>query len=281
MSAFANCGRAVAHFRGKLSARTFACLLNYLMGTRDERMRYGKPQLLGGLEIDGQLEFGYLVDRDVAGLCSSENCVNRRRSANRPGATLLWLCACKSALGCDGLKIATRFLLVPCCAAAASGHATAPHTTRRKARRLMSTPSLGRDTLLACEPHSTPSDRHQSGRSQPATLCPASGCRSTDRHAPISIRRKGIQCALKPGLGGRQPWNAVSAFANCGRAVAHIQGSYAPQHYSISASARASSDGGTGNPSALAVLRLIANWYFVGACAGRLAGFSPFKMRST
>jgi hypothetical protein len=39
-------------------------------------------------------------------------------------------------------KIARRLLLVLCCAAAASGHATAPHTTLRKARRLMSTPSL-------------------------------------------------------------------------------------------------------------------------------------------
>jgi hypothetical protein len=28
----------------------------------------------------------------------------------------------------------------------------------------------------------------------------------------------------------------------------------------------------------LAVLRLIAGWYFVGACAGRLTGFSPLKM---
>src|SRR6266446_4665736 len=39
-----------------------------------------------------------------------------------------------------------------------------------------------------------------------------------------------------------------------------------------------SSDDGTVNPSAWAVLRLIANWYFVRACAGRLAGFSPLKM---
>src|SRR5450755_4524645 len=42
-------------------------------------------------------------------------------------------------------------------------------------------------------------------------------------------------------------------------------------------SARTSSDDGTVNPSALAVLRSIASWYFVGACAGRLAGFSPFE----
>src|SRR6185436_7862815 len=55
--------------------RTFACSLNYLIGTRDERERYGKPQLLGSLEVDGQLEFRDLVERDVAGLCSPENCV--------------------------------------------------------------------------------------------------------------------------------------------------------------------------------------------------------------
>ena len=49
-------------------------------------------------------------------------------------------------------------------------------------------------------------------------------------------------------------------------------------HHSITLSARTSSDDGTVNPSAWAVLRLIANWYFVRACAGRLAGFSPLKM---
>ena len=35
-------------------------------------------------------------------------------------------------------------------------------------------------------------------------------------------------------------------------------------HHSITSSARASSDGGTVSPSALAVLRLIVSWYFVG-----------------
>ena len=50
--------------------------------------------------------------------------------------------------------------------------------------------------------------------------------------------------------------------------------------YSITSSARASSDGGIGRPSALAVLRLITNSYLVGACTGRSAGFSPRKMRS-
>ncbi len=51
--------------------------------------------------------------------------------------------------------------------------------------------------------------------------------------------------------------------------------------YSITSSARASSDGGTVSPSALAVLRLTTSSYLVGACTGRSAGFSPLRIRST
>src|SRR4029077_5726457 len=51
--------------------------------------------------------------------------------------------------------------------------------------------------------------------------------------------------------------------------------------YSMTSSARASSDGGTVMPSALAVLILTTISNLVGACTGRSAGFSPFKMRST
>src|SRR5262249_40165371 len=53
----------------------------------------------------------------------------------------------------------------------------------------------------------------------------------------------------------------------------------APPH-SITSSARASNVGGISRPSALAVLRLITSSYLVGACTGRSAGFSPFRMRS-
>jgi hypothetical protein len=54
------------------------------------------------------------------------------------------------------------------------------------------------------------------------------------------------------------------------------------QHlYSITSSARASSEAGTVRPSALAVLRLITSSYLVGACTGKSAGFSPLRMRST
>jgi len=51
------------------------------------------------------------------------------------------------------------------------------------------------------------------------------------------------------------------------------------RHWMIS-SARASTDGGMVRPSAFAVLRLITNSNFVGACNGRSAGFSPLRMRS-
>src|SRR5215469_1409677 len=51
--------------------------------------------------------------------------------------------------------------------------------------------------------------------------------------------------------------------------------------HSIISSARASSEGGTVRPIALAVLRLITSSYLVGACTGRSAGFSPLRMRST
>src|SRR5262245_21552510 len=54
----------------------------------------------------------------------------------------------------------------------------------------------------------------------------------------------------------------------------------APLH-SITSSARASRLSGTVRPSSFAVLRLITSSYFVGACTGRSAGFSPLRMRST
>src|SRR5262249_24423565 len=65
------------------------------------------------------------------------------------------------------------------------------------------------------------------------------------------------------------------------RRAADQRDELAPPHHSITSSARASSVGGTSRPSALAVLRLITSSYFVGACTGKSAGFSPLRMRST
>src|SRR5262252_7857320 len=51
--------------------------------------------------------------------------------------------------------------------------------------------------------------------------------------------------------------------------------------YSITSSARASSDCGTVSPSAFAVFRLMPSSYYVGARTGRSLGFSPLIMRLT
>src|SRR5262245_19047444 len=64
------------------------------------------------------------------------------------------------------------------------------------------------------------------------------------------------------------------------RRAAEQRDELAPPH-SMTSSARARSVGGTSMPSALAVLRLTTSSYFVGACTGRSAGFSPLRMRST
>src|SRR4051812_1048795 len=64
------------------------------------------------------------------------------------------------------------------------------------------------------------------------------------------------------------------------RRAAEERDELAPLH-SITSSARASRVGGMSRPSAFAVLRLMTSSYFVGACTGRSAGFSPLRMRST
>jgi hypothetical protein len=54
------------------------------------------------------------------------------------------------------------------------------------------------------------------------------------------------------------------------------------QHsYSITASARVSTVGGTVMPSTFAVFRLITSSYLVGCSTGRSAGFAPLKILST
>src|SRR5262245_51395481 len=57
--------------------------------------------------------------------------------------------------------------------------------------------------------------------------------------------------------------------------------SAADRSYSMTSSARASSDGGISRPSALAVLRLTTSSYLVGACTGKSLAFVPRRMRST
>jgi hypothetical protein len=83
----------------------------------------------------------------------------------------------------------------------------------------------------------------------------------------------------------------ISAFASCGHAHRIGFGRLVPESamstrskaaaYSITSSARASTELGRSRPSNLAVFRLITSSYLVGACTGRSAGFSPLRMRST
>ena len=84
-----------------------------------------------------------------------------------------------------------------------------------------------------------------------------------------------LQCPLLPPIADiRSRARHVRLCANSGLSR------LAKRYYSIRSSARARSAGGTASPSALAVLRLIASSYLVGACTGRSAGFSPFRIRS-
>src|SRR4051794_17807877 len=57
--------------------------------------------------------------------------------------------------------------------------------------------------------------------------------------------------------------------------------SFAWRTHSSTSSARASSEGGTSNPRALAVLRFITSSYLVGCSTGRSEGLAPFRTRPT
>jgi hypothetical protein len=70
--------------------------------------------------------------------------------------------------------------------------------------------------------------------------------------------------------------SATSGLMHCNK-----QGGQVAMIYSITSSASESRLSEILMPSALAVLRLITRSYFVGACTGRFAGFSPLRMRST
>ena len=129
------------------------------------------------------------------------------------------------------------------------------------------------------------------------TRKPAAPAKTKPATGSAMLLPRPAQRAALGATGRRQTngcaWNAVSAFANCGRAVAHVRGSYVPiaavsrcsrmrvegRHYSITSSARASSFAGISRPSALAVVRLMTRSNLVGCSTGRSAGFSPLRMR--
>ena len=89
---------------------------------------------------------------------------------------------------------------------------------------------------------------------------------------------------LPPEAGARDErrLEAVRCKRLFGKAPRHVRLPPCALHaYWITSSARSSRDGGIVIPSALAVLRLRTNSYFVGCSTGRSAGCAPFRILST
>ena len=92
---------------------------------------------------------------------------------------------------------------------------------------------------------------------------------------PFRLKRVG----LAPGSAtSGPPPNNGHCHVSVGRSEkCHFQthASQQSKPYSITSSARASTDAGRSRPSALAVFRLTTSSYLVGVCTGRSAGFAP------
>jgi hypothetical protein len=50
-----------------------ACLIDYSVGAIEQRARHVQAKRFGGFEIDDKLEFDWLLDGQIGGLCSGQN----------------------------------------------------------------------------------------------------------------------------------------------------------------------------------------------------------------
>jgi hypothetical protein len=57
-----------------------AALLDHLVGTAKQREREGDAERLGRLQVDDELDFGWLLDRQVGRLVALENPADIRAS---------------------------------------------------------------------------------------------------------------------------------------------------------------------------------------------------------
>ena len=88
--------------------------------------------------------------------------------------------------------------------------------------------ATGRATAGAAPPTTVRGRARFRRRAAPAASRPA--MTAYERRAPARVRGpKREPASLKRRLTNGCAWNAVSAFANCGRAVAHVRGSYVPE----------------------------------------------------
>ena len=58
---------------------------DHLVGPQQERFRDCETKRLGGRQIDDQIEFGWLFDRNVGRLCTTQNFVDKILRGTKPG----------------------------------------------------------------------------------------------------------------------------------------------------------------------------------------------------
>jgi hypothetical protein len=91
-------------------------------------------------------------------------------------------------------------------------------------------------------------------------------------------RSKALNEHMSSGFAPRADLLRAGTSASCPRAAVSRRSKL--HRYSITSSARASSDGGTSRPRIVAVCRLMMNSNLVGCSTGRSASFSPLRVRS-
>ena len=120
------------------------------------------------------------------------------------------------------------------------------------------------------------------GRGQRPSRCIRNPCRTTALGgttafpAEISARNDMSRNSLRLGMSEN-----AAAFAEEAGATTRLMHCSKHHLYSITRRHARAAFAGTVRPRALAVLRLIARSYLVGACTGMSAVFSPLRMRST